>query len=107
MVPQVQILHPPPLYMAVVAKRLRHKIVNLGIASSNLVYRPIYFYAVVAQLVERHPSKLDVAGSSPVCRTNFLIERLEMVEGVNPSHPWRETVNLFKSTAGPKRVPSV
>ena len=30
-------------------------------------------HAVVAQLVERHPSKLDVAGSSPVCRTNLLI----------------------------------
>jgi hypothetical protein len=29
----------------------------------------VHHFAVVAQLVERHPSKLDVAGSSPVCRT--------------------------------------
>ena len=28
-------------------------------------------FAVVAQLVERHPSKLVVAGSNPVYRTNF------------------------------------
>ena len=28
-------------------------------------------FAVVAQLVERNPSKLDVAGSNPVYRTNF------------------------------------
>ena len=37
--------------------------------SPMVVKGPIY--AVVAQLVERHPSKLDVAGSSPVCRTTF------------------------------------
>lgn len=29
-------------------------------------------FAVVAQLVERDPSKLDVAGSNPVYRTKFM-----------------------------------
>ena len=34
-------------------------------------------YAGIAQLVERQPSKLNVAGSSPVSRSNFSLRKLE------------------------------
>ena len=37
----------------------------------------LYFiYRELAQLVERHPYKVDVAGSTPVLPTNLLVLRL-------------------------------
>ena len=41
--------------------------------------RPVLHFAVVAQLVERHPSKLDVAGSSPVCRTTSINNSMKAI----------------------------
>ena len=45
--------------------------------SPMVVKGPIF--AVVAQLVERHPSKLDVAGSSPVCRTTSINNSMKAI----------------------------
>ena len=44
--------------------------INYELAIWNLVLVDLNFkFAGVAQLVERHPSKVNVAGSSPVARS--------------------------------------
>ena len=43
--------------------------------SSSLFVRTISQYAVVAQLVERHLAKVEVAGPSPVYRSSQSIDR--------------------------------
>ncbi len=37
--------------------------------SPALVRKDVYIYAIVAQLVERHLAKVEIAGSSPVYRS--------------------------------------
>ena len=51
----------------------REQTVNLPAMPSKvrILPSPPYFVAGIAQLVERKPSKLGVAGSSPVSRSNL------------------------------------
>ena len=42
-----------------------------------LLYLQLIYHAKVAQLVERQPSKLNVAGSNPVFRSKTLLEIIE------------------------------
>ena len=45
----------------------------------EVLFKLIYKFntAGIAQLVERQPSKLNVAGSSPVSRSNFTLLKLD------------------------------
>ncbi len=58
-------------YFAEIAQLVEHNLAKVGVASSSLVFRSIYYLlrAAVAQLVEHQLPKLGVASSSLVCRS--------------------------------------
>ena len=74
---QVQLLSGAP-FMAVVAKWLRHKIVNLGIASSNLVYRPIFAWrvTVVGSLLWAYANREENVNELPNHRRLAMLQML-------------------------------
>ena len=58
----------------------REQTVNLPAMPSKvrILPSPPFLYAGIAQLVEREPSKLGVAGSSPVSRSKLLVARWQI-----------------------------
>ena len=60
----------PGRHCALVAQSVEHLTENQSVGGS--IPPQGTFYAVVAQLVERHLAKVDVAGPSPVYRSIFL-----------------------------------